>query len=532
MLHSIEIEKFRCFNNLSFKFGRKITIIAGQNAIGKSTLLGIIGHCSQAKKPPIKPLLQPSFRTEFSEIFKFSDTFDKPKEHIFKINYCDNTFSDINAYKMVRSYYNEDRGLRFTPRGPDEKGKNTSSKLDFPTLYIGLSRLYPVGEAKNESLSNSKSKLKDVDKEWMSKNHKKILSLHYDNILETQNVEISGDVFAKKTYGLVTDQYDYYVNSAGQDNLSQILAAVLSFKHLKENMTAYNGGVLLIDEIDAVLHPAAQLNLIQFLYEQSSDLNLQIVATTHSLKLLEYIFNKYETERKSLAQEFYDTEIIYLSQEGTNNVLKLDDLTWAKIESNLLLLVGITRRDNPAIPIYSEDEIGRWFLEQLIPEHITKLKFIEASFSASQLIDMRKQDQKYFRTVLILLDGDQYDNRIISSFNNILVLPENGYSPEKVFYEFLNSLDSNDEFWKRHIIMSTNITFNYQLFHEHPLEKFDGENESKKLHNWFNSYKDVFEELDLFGYWKDQNKEIVNRFRIRFKEAFNSVAKHHNVGKI
>ena len=62
-------------------------------------------------------------------------------------------------------------------------------------------------------------------------------------------------------------------------------------------------------------YPAAQINLVEFLYEQAMELDLQIVATTHSLRLLEYLLKRYEIERYNKHTTFYDTEIIYLSLE-------------------------------------------------------------------------------------------------------------------------------------------------------------------------------------------------------------------------
>jgi AAA15 family ATPase/GTPase len=533
MLHSMYIEKCRRFQELSFKFGKKLTIIAGQNAIGKSSLLGMIGHCSQLSKASCKPLLKPSFRTEFSEIFKFSEKYDLPKEHVFTVNYCDKSFADITDYRTVRSYKNKDRGIRFTPRRKNQDGTSTSRKVQFPTLYLGLSRLYPIGETKDENLKNKKPKFSKEDIEWITQYYKKILSMHADSIIGTQEIEISGSEITKKTYGVVTEQYDHLVNSAGQDNMSQILASVLSFKRLKTAMgEEYPGGVLLIDEIDAVLHPAAQINLVEFLYEQAMELDLQIVATTHSLRLLEYLLKRYEIERYNKHATFYDTEIIYLSLEGSK-VCQIEDLTWPKIESNLLLLVaGMRDRSVPAVPLFSEDEIARWFLQHLLPEYESKLKYIEANLSCSQLINLRSQDKKYFRTVLIVLDGDQFNNRAISPYNNIITLPEEGLSPEKVFYDFLDSLKPDDEFWKRYRFKDVDTAFNYQLFKEHPPSAFNGENEVKKLHKWFGTFQDVFEELDLFGYWREQNEQTVLEFRKRFKEAFNSVARYHNVSKV
>ena len=44
IIKSIEIEKFRAFEDVSFCLGRRITAIAGRNATQKTTVLGMIGQ--------------------------------------------------------------------------------------------------------------------------------------------------------------------------------------------------------------------------------------------------------------------------------------------------------------------------------------------------------------------------------------------------------------------------------------------------------------------------------------------------------
>ncbi len=80
-----------------------------------------------------------------------------------------------------------------------------------------------------------------------------------------------GETDKKSGIGISTDYYDYLTNSSGQDNLGQILLALLSFRKLKEEQgDSWNGGILLIDEIDATLHPAAQSKLITLLTQEEA----------------------------------------------------------------------------------------------------------------------------------------------------------------------------------------------------------------------------------------------------------------------
>jgi len=43
-VESLNITKFRRFNNIPLSFGNKVTLIAGQNGTSKSTLLGMLAQ--------------------------------------------------------------------------------------------------------------------------------------------------------------------------------------------------------------------------------------------------------------------------------------------------------------------------------------------------------------------------------------------------------------------------------------------------------------------------------------------------------
>ena len=56
-----------------------------------------------------------------------------------------------------------------------------------------------------------------------------------------------------------------------------ILLAILSFKRLKTSTSNWSGGVLLIDEIDATLHPAAQKRLIDLLSKEAKKQDFKLL---------------------------------------------------------------------------------------------------------------------------------------------------------------------------------------------------------------------------------------------------------------
>ena len=60
------IENFRNFKDVSFDLGRKITVLSGQNGVGKSNLLSLIASGSGLNK---KSVLGSNFQPEFYDFF-------------------------------------------------------------------------------------------------------------------------------------------------------------------------------------------------------------------------------------------------------------------------------------------------------------------------------------------------------------------------------------------------------------------------------------------------------------------------------
>jgi predicted ATP-dependent endonuclease of OLD family len=280
-IEKIHIHKFRLYEDVEIKLGDKITVIAGHNATGKSTLLSLLGHCAELKGADKKPLIHRSFGTDFSEIIKASEAFDKRISSAYTLYFRNNDEVESLTLRTGWQKYNDSKRFRIIPKETPER--RTVRKIAWPTLYLGLSRLYPVGESDQPKKLNVR--LTSEQKAEFFQAHRRILSLY-----EEPNDCVPITLREKKTVGIETNTYDFICNSAGQDNLSQIIMAVLSFKALKEQSgNAWKGGLFLIDELDAALHPAAQENLFKYLYQAAETLEIQIAFTTHSLRICEIL---------------------------------------------------------------------------------------------------------------------------------------------------------------------------------------------------------------------------------------------------
>ena len=521
MIHSIKINDFRLLKNVEIILGRYITAISGRNGVGKSTILALLGNACEIKIKEGRTLFNTQFRTEFSEIFKASKKFDKSGSNKCEINFCDfNNVNEITETKICRTtWQNNGQRFRIIPETKSGLNKN-SKKMNWPSLYLGLSRLYPIGEVKDEEINIKNINLKE-DEEYFIKNYKEILNLNFD---EENNINVDminiGDNKRKKGIGINTDKYDSKTNSAGQDNVGQIITAILSFKKLKEQNSNYKGGLLLIDEIDATLHPSAQTKLISFLYNSAKELNLQIVFTTHSVSMLEYICQKAIKNDNNVMNDF---EIYYCT--NANGPIKFyRNLEFTSMKSDLNLSMPGSNIDK--IAIYSEDKEARWMLNKLIPQKYSMyVRCIDCKLPCSVLLQLNKNDPLYFANIIFVLDGDVQEQDIVNNNNNgnLIKLPGNK-SPEKVIYDFLINLEDDSELWEN----GFRFSFTKETIREYGpySDKYKGK-DREKLKSWFNDNLQMFEALKVFDYWAKKNTEEKEKFLKAFVKAYNKIAKRN-----
>ena len=118
--------------------------------------------------------------------------------------------------------------------------------------------MYPLGEHNEKDVHIEECN--GITEEYIIYNaiHKELfVDPNINYILE--NVNTSN----KSLLGGKNELYDSNGFSSAQDNISQIITAILSFKKLREEAGAeYKGGLLLIDEIESTLHPFVKENLI------------------------------------------------------------------------------------------------------------------------------------------------------------------------------------------------------------------------------------------------------------------------------
>ncbi len=527
MFTNINIKDFRALKEKDLKLGKYITMLAGWNATGKSTVLALLANSSELKTADGKTYNDKQFKAEFSEILKGSKTHDKTGSNRLNITWESEDGKVVKTFRTTWQIDNGKNRFRVIPKEIDDKGTKTEAKFDLPVIYLGLSRLYPIGETEEENLKDSPFYFEnDKDKEWFNNTYQEVLSSK-ETITDLTNIDFKS--INKRTPVTNTKDYDWITNSSGQDNMGQILFAILSFKKLASDRGGLKGGLLLIDELEASLHPKAQEKIINILIKEAKDTNFQVVFTTHSLTIIEKFAKKYHSESETVLYHYFTR---------ANRILEIKhNPTFDEMQSDLLVALY----EDPKLPVekvvvYSEDAEARWFLSNMIKNRIPKnrLNILNITMGCASLVDLLNCDPGFVNN-MVIFDGDmgkpKSAKKIKKHKNNFKTLPcYNYFSPEKTLHEFLFSQNAARYFENEHA-KCDKVKIEY--FEENDIEPISGDKKERDVYKeWFKKHKSLFEKSKICEYWKEKNKESVDNFVDDFRKKLNKIAERRKIKQI
>ena len=519
----LHIDDFRQFKNCEIVVGNKLTAVAGNNGTGKSTILGLLANSSELCGK--KTYIGKSFRGEFAELFSGSPKHD-PSGSKIRLDYVER--GQVKSVVFRTAWQNKGTRFRVIPKRVTDDGRTTEAKLKSPVIYLGLSRLYPFGEADAKTLKRRAQHWdSDEDRDWFIKKHLWILSMSNAEIQSVSSFDIAQS--RKRGTGVETAEYGPSANSAGQDNLGQILMAVLSFKRLSRELgDEWDGGLLLIDEVDATLHPAAQRKLVDLLLKEAGASRFQVVFTTHSTVVLNYLACKIDPVAKD---EPNDIEISYLTDANLTLEVKRNP-SWHTMTNDLFVRTpGVA---SAKVGIFCEDAEAAWFIRELIealhPSLWPRVHLIEATFGCDTLLQLYRDDYQYMKDRVLVLDGDVTDDKIeerippllLREGGNIVRLPGDA-RPEEVIWNYLCNVDPDDP------VLANLAPYDYTIKaikENGPLTPvYSSYNpERKKFKEWFKDNKTVFSDAKIIKAWTNVYPNLAWQFIEAFTDAYNRVA--------
>lgn len=538
---------FRKLEAIEINIASRVTLIAGRNGVGKSTILALLAGGSGITRGGAKYHSYfgtlPNVGTE--DILKLSFERDFVKDESQKANVLITYSYGEQTFQKKGNVSGSEKRLRIVPRNEpkveitvDDVTIPAAGKVPIPTIYLGMTRVLPVGEADPESLVSGEKTTMDVED----------YDLYHDftdRIIST-GAQASGVVTSQYVRGTkkhsVYPEYGGYNStnvSLGQDSLSSIATALASFKKLKRVMGKdYRGGLLIIDEVDAGFHPHAQIALLDELMSRARQLQIQIIATTHSLTMLEHAHQEIYSDRKQNAPL---DQIVYL--RGNLPIELLDATNFEAIYADMHLK-ALKAVKTPTIKVFLEDDEAALFLSAILTRtRRSKLKsstgylldVIGVRVGCSNLVGLLKVDP-YFHSVIFVIDADA-DSVKSGGALNVLRLPKDPFhkakqSPEAILEGMCKALctDKNTYPQTRKMLMKAGITTDHVDSHILKFQK--GENRSPKgvsedrdvAKAWFKRRLDTIIEYKLIEGWVLDNSKEVDAFIKQLEVAMKAVA--------
>lgn len=439
------IEYFRNFKDVSFDLGRKITVISGQNGVGKSNLLSLIASGSGVSK---KSVLGSNFQPEFYEFFNVDKEEDYENYKLY-ISYAEEN-RNIALTKRL-SFKNDtktNRGIRIIPRATNVNIENCtlkqaeeqarikynvggSARVRIPTIYLSLSRLYPLGERKDTVKITQIRKKNAFYQKNADEKYKYWYNMVIPNSIKNEAVltKVEKNTCSRASLHMDIEHTPTLSQSVGQDNLGNIISALVDIYMLSlEN--DYNGALLCIDEIDVSLHPDTQIRLLDLFNRLSEEFNIQFVVSTHSLTILKEVLKK--EKRNSV-----DFKVVYLKNPSAPYVT--DRKSYELLKADMFGSLSFQR---PKVKIYFEDEIGKALFGMLMDAFRNIYHGVENSI-----------ETPFLRNSSSVIDYARINDRIHSLGMMIQAIDNTKQISTILGCEELFKVNSADEYFKRVIFI-------------------------------------------------------------------------------
>lgn len=351
-LEETRIRGLRGISDLSVRLSYPVSVLAGPNACGKTTVLFAFACAYRVPQSGIKDFVPstmfPDFKTRQSE-----HPSDHPIQTSLEYYYVDS--GERNQMRWARTKKGWNRSFLGLKRG---------RQPERPVYLRTLTNLSNPSEVRSGLKLGSRQ---DLEQEEITADllvfAQRVLPLRYKKItsLRSRGKDV---LFAEREDGN-NPTYSEFHMSAGE-------RAIL---RLSREISRMSDGLILIDEIEAGLHPFTQQQLMLELQRLALRNDLQIVVTTHSPVILDAvptegrIFLERSIDNVTVSPPYRDViqKAFYGRALDKLYVLCEDELAEA-------LLRGVFDVLNPRLSLSSADvEVGRDTGKEEFPQHVRAL---------------------------------------------------------------------------------------------------------------------------------------------------------------
>jgi predicted ATPase len=388
-LEMLEIRGLRGWTGQTVAFNFPVVAIVGENGTGKSTALKTAACAYEAKD--IKKTFYPSA--------------------FFLETRWDSVHGVTISYRLKIG----DQTRNFGINKPTKKWSYPRKRVTRDVFVLDISRTLPldvtVGYAKIAKLAASEVSSSELPEEYR-KHLSHVLGRDYKNARFA-----TSDVSTTKQVGLLTREFgeiSQFHQGAGED-------ATLDLFRIIEGIP--NHSLLIIDEVEASLHPRAQRRLVRFLLWLARQKRIQVILSTHS----PYVLEELPLEANILLLPGPDgLSVIY----GATPEFAL-----SRIDENV----------HPELTLFVEDRDASTLLREIIradprgPDVLQRLQIaVVGPANVVRLLGQLAHENKLpYKKALGILDGDK------DSGSGCVVLPGTE-APERVVFTDLKELNYSE----------------------------------------------------------------------------------------
>ncbi len=421
ILKRIYFEQLKGLRNLEIDFTEKpLVAIMGPNGAGKSTILHAIACVYNPVDTPYKTI-----NHKLSYFFT-------PTSHSTWLGSSFRIYQSFRDGPSIKDDYEthfRKQKHRWYPR--------YDSRIERYVSFIGIKTCVPRIEKETQLgriRFNTTTPLTDIISQQVRDIAGYVMNRNYDEYNEHKTSN-NKHYMGVKTAGI---NYSSLSMGAGEQRIFYVISEVLK---------APNHGLILIDEIDLLLHQDALFRLLEKIYERALQKKLQIIFTTHAHSILELDFIAFR----------------HIHQTSDNT------LCFSKTTPDTLY--RLTGKQTSPIEFFVEDDLASTIIRKICSENkmskyvsIKEYGSIENSFTLASAIVIQGDNNK--DNMLIVLDGDRYtdDNekktrikkvltgnlpiddekreRALSKISQ-LIIPKNK-SPESYFHELICAINTGD----------------------------------------------------------------------------------------
>lgn len=376
-LKSIKLSPFRHITELVLNFNHPISVIAGTNRSGKSTILMALAcsHFDFKKRNVHNGQLD---RHTWSSIMQFTSQDIQTNDWTYFI-----------TYKLGRKEETKKGQRKATTKKWNGIGKKESQFKNRQVIFLDLDRISPARNFGrvifNKSQRAAATSISATNVSRIEKYLSYILEESFS--LNKLASHLDKDIFKYRN----SYEYSSYNAATGEEVLTKIIIDIIE---------APDQSLILIDEIEVGLHPKIQRRLIQSLYNIARNDNKQFILTSHS---------------PSILSSLPDKSRIFIEKISDNNY---------KAIPNISVNAALSKMDSisyPLLDMYCEDFEAKKIIEKAINAiqnekgllHFSDLINIVVSGSGDKAYTFFKSHQETYPKKRIktgyacVLDGDR-----------------------------------------------------------------------------------------------------------------------------